>query len=445
MATADNVKSKIQGLINKSNETTGNADTDLTSAVNSLVGGYGKGSSTPTQEKSVTVTQNGLSEVIPDEGYALSKVTINTNVEGGKQNYCLVRFYNDDRTTLLYEIIVPYGTSAIYAGATPTSTKSKPLTEFIFNGFEPSTANVTEDMNCYAVYEENILKDPSTLGTTSWEQISAFSQEGVAENYFAVGDQKAVTIRGTVGTLELNTALFVYIIGFDHDKDITGDTGITFGTFKNVGGKDVALCDSKYGTNSTDGTKEFNMNHWCSYNYGGWAGCDMRYDILGSTDIAPSGYGAAKTTSAVGYDASATCATNPVANTLMSALPADLRAVMKPMTKYTNNTGNSGDTESKVTATVDYLPLLAEFEIYGARKYANSFEQNKQKQYDYYAVGGGTRKYNHSQTSKSVYWGTRSASASSTSYEFFGAGDPNGDATTYSVYVSRGVAPIFLV
>ena len=43
MATADNVKSKIQGLINKSNETTGNADTDLTSAVNSLVGGYGKG------------------------------------------------------------------------------------------------------------------------------------------------------------------------------------------------------------------------------------------------------------------------------------------------------------------------------------------------------------------------------------------------------------------
>ena len=43
MATADNVKLKIQGLINKSNETTGNADTDLTSAVNSLVEGYGKG------------------------------------------------------------------------------------------------------------------------------------------------------------------------------------------------------------------------------------------------------------------------------------------------------------------------------------------------------------------------------------------------------------------
>ena len=43
MATAESVKTKIQGLINKSNETTGNADTDLTSAVNRLVEGYGQG------------------------------------------------------------------------------------------------------------------------------------------------------------------------------------------------------------------------------------------------------------------------------------------------------------------------------------------------------------------------------------------------------------------
>jgi hypothetical protein len=43
MATAESVKTKIQSLINKSNETTGNTDTDLTSAVNRLVEGYGKG------------------------------------------------------------------------------------------------------------------------------------------------------------------------------------------------------------------------------------------------------------------------------------------------------------------------------------------------------------------------------------------------------------------
>lgn len=43
MATADSVKAKIQGLIDTANATTGNTDTDLTTAVGSLVAGYGQG------------------------------------------------------------------------------------------------------------------------------------------------------------------------------------------------------------------------------------------------------------------------------------------------------------------------------------------------------------------------------------------------------------------
>lgn len=43
MATADSVKSKIQGLIDQSNATTGNTDADLTTAVNSLIAGFGAG------------------------------------------------------------------------------------------------------------------------------------------------------------------------------------------------------------------------------------------------------------------------------------------------------------------------------------------------------------------------------------------------------------------
>lgn len=43
MATADSVKAKVQGLIDQSNATTGNSDTDLTSAVNSLIAGFGQG------------------------------------------------------------------------------------------------------------------------------------------------------------------------------------------------------------------------------------------------------------------------------------------------------------------------------------------------------------------------------------------------------------------
>lgn len=43
MATVQSVKSKLQGLIDKSNATTGNSDKDLTSAVDALVSGYGVG------------------------------------------------------------------------------------------------------------------------------------------------------------------------------------------------------------------------------------------------------------------------------------------------------------------------------------------------------------------------------------------------------------------
>lgn len=41
MTTADSVKAKIQGLIDKANEATGESDTDLTAAVDRLIEGYG--------------------------------------------------------------------------------------------------------------------------------------------------------------------------------------------------------------------------------------------------------------------------------------------------------------------------------------------------------------------------------------------------------------------
>lgn len=46
----------------------------------------------------------------------------------------------------------------------------------------------------------------------------------------------------------------------------------------------------------------------------------------------------------VGYDASENCATTPVANTLMAALPSELRVHMKPMTIYTDNVGAATNT-----------------------------------------------------------------------------------------------------
>lgn len=282
----------------------------------------------------------------------------------------------------------------------------------------------------------------TSLEDCTWEQISAISAAGKAAEYFSVGDTKSVYLKGTVGTLELDTTLYVYILGFDHNSEVEGK-GITFGTFKTADGVDVALIDGKYASTNTSGTKYFNMNHWGNYKYGGWAGCDMRYDILGSTDKAPSGYGAAKITSVVGYDPSDTCATSPVANTLMAALPSELRAVMKPMTKYTDGKGGTSSVAANVVATIDYLPLLAEFEIFGNNSYANLYEQNKQKQYDYFVAGNSKLKYRHSAIGSAAWWWERSAFYSNGhSFCFVNS---VGDASHYSVYRVGGIAPIFLV
>lgn len=349
-------------------------------------------------------------------------------------NRYTIRFLNG--TKVEQSESLPYGELPVYKGEEPKYTGEGAAS---FTGWSPEIVPVTGAADYVAEFVAR-----KSLEEYSWAEISAMSADGTAANYLDVGDTKGIIVSGTVGTLEINQALYVYIIGFDHNEELEGN-GIHFGTFKSAASNGIDLClvDSKNGSSDTSGMKYFNMNHWGNYNYGGWAGCDMRYDILGSTDKAPSGYGAAKTTSVVGYDPSSTCATSPVANTLMAALPADLRAVMKPMTKYSNNTGNLGDTEAKVTVTTDYLPLLAEFEIFGARSQANSYEQNKQKQYDYFVAGNSEKKYNHSSTGSAVDWWERSA--------FYNDGKSfcrvytSGAANNGNVYRASGIAPIFKV
>ena len=283
------------------------------------------------------------------------------------------------------------------------------------------------------------------LNDQTWAEIRQVSDAGQGSSYWSVGDRKAVLVNGTVGTLAVNQTLYVYILGFNHNSAKEGN-GIQFGTFKTAlsGGTDVCLVDGSYNSYKTDGSKIFNMNHWGNYNYGGWKACDLRYDILGSTNKAPVNYGKARATSDTGYDAPTNTATSPVANTLMAALPADLRAVMKPITKYTDNKGNSSDVAANVTSSLDYLPLLAEQEIFGGnRTYSNQYEKNSQVQYAYYSAGNSKVKYRHSATGSTAYWWERSP--------FYGNGNgfcfvsTGGTADDYYAWYSFGLAPAFMV
>lgn len=277
----------------------------------------------------------------------------------------------------------------------------------------------------------NKLEFDHILENNSWEQISTASEMGVASSIWSIGDTKSVNINGTVGTQAINGTFYVYIIGFDHNSELEGN-GITFGTFKTAAanGVDVCLVDSHYNNVSTDGQKWFNMNHSSNTNSGGWNGCDLRYDILGSTNVNNG-------------DATSTCATSPVSGTLMAALPSDLRAVMKPITKYTDNKGNKSNIAENVTATIDYLPLLAEFEIFGTRTYANSAEQNYQQQYAYYSAGNSKVKYRHSATGSTAFWWERSPGyAGSSNFCYVST---TGAAYRSGAGFSLGLAPAFRV
>lgn len=266
-----------------------------------------------------------------------------------------------------------------------------------------------------------------TLDKVSWEYISQQSLAGNAKNLWAVGDCKKIKLSGTASKLSLNTELYVYILDFDHDSSTVGGTkdGITFGTFKTAltDGEDVCLV-SGYVDDS-----DFKMNT-TNANSGGWKNSDMRYNILGSTNTQNG-------------NATATTATLPKSNTLMSCLPADLRAVMRPMCVYTDNTGGGSDTASYVTTTIDFLPLLAEFEIHGARTHANSAEQNNQTQYVYFKNGNSKVKYRHDSQSSTMSWWSRSPNSSSSTRFCNVIG--SGSASSSTAFYSGGVSPAFKV
>ena len=257
-----------------------------------------------------------------------------------------------------------------------------------------------------------------TLSSNSWAVIKAVSDAGQGANYWSVGDTKRITLNGKVGAYTFsNFNVDVFILGFNHNSSKEGSNRIHFQIGK-VSGKAVALCDSQY--NGSGSSAMFHMNS-SSSNSGGWNGSYMRKTLLGNSNTPASA----------------------LENSLMAALPSDLLAVMQTVTKYTDNTGDGSNSSGNVTSTTDYLFLLAEFEVFGTRYYANQYEQNSQKQYEYYKAGNSRVAYNHSAVSTAVWWWLRSA------YYDYGTAFcdvyTDGGCASSSAYYSAGLRPGFAV
>lgn len=274
------------------------------------------------------------------------------------------------------------------------------------------------------VYDVSVSFVSATLNDNSWETIRAVSDRGEGANYWSVGDCKEVTLNGTVGALSLsNVTTYAFIIGFNHNASVESANRIHFQLAKTAlsGGTDVCFCDSQYGPDngwSSPGAGYFVMNA-SNTNSGGWASSQMRTNICGTSLSSYSG-------------------------TIIAVIPAALRAVLKSVTKYTDNTANGGgSTASYVTATTDYFFLLSEFEVFGSISYGNTNEKNKQAQYAYYSAGNSKIKYKYNGTSTAASWWLRSPNASYSS--FFANVSTDGTFDKTVAGYSLGFAPGFCV
>ena len=282
--------------------------------------------------------------------------------------------------------------------------------------------SVTGDIDIYCIAVE--IPTTKTLEESTWAEIAQVSANKSWDAMgWKVGDSKTITLNGTVGTLALNNyQCKVYIIGFDHNAEKEGQ-GISFGMLEGIDGKQLCLIDQYYGE-STSEVMAFSMNT-TQTNEGGWKAAKMRKTILGSTDVENG-------------DATPETISNPAANTLMAALPADLRAVLKPITKYTSK-GGLPPAASEILPTIDYLQLVAEFEVFGVQSKANQNEKTHQAQYDYYKSGSKIKHRQNDVASAAVWW-LRSPARGNFCLVY-----TDGTITDAKPNGSHGVAPAFLV
>nr|DAH52119.1 MAG TPA: hypothetical protein [Caudoviricetes sp.] len=325
---------------------------------------------------------------------------------------------------------------SVTSGAVVTATKgSNTVSGTSVNGVctlvvpEPGTWSVkatlggqtsgTENVSVVDSYAVTISFVSSTLNNNEWSVIKSASDAGQGANYWSIGDRKAVTLNGTVGNLSLsNVTTYAFIIGFNHNASAEGANRIHFQLAKTAlsGGTDVCLCDSAY-LSDVSITGYFSMNG-SRTNSGGWANSQMRTNICG--------------TSLSSYS-----------RTIIAVIPAALRAVLKSVTKYTDNTGNGSAAANAVTATTDYFFLLSEYEVFGSISYANSNESSKQAQYAYYSAGNSKIKYKHDGTSTAANWWLRSPRAGASAIFVFVRTD--GTVNVFTAIDSLGFAPGFCV
>lgn len=249
---------------------------------------------------------------------------------------------------------------------------------------EGSVSKIIRKRDNTIIWEKGALPQKDTLENTSWADIRTISRAGLASTYWSIGDQKTISISGTT--------YLVDIIGFDHD---TPTDVSTYG--RNKAGITFQLHDLFF---------EYYQMNSSNSNEGGWNGSLMRNETM--------------------------------TNELFDNLAADLRNVIVPVDKYT---GVGGASSSGTQVSSDNLFLLAEREVFEAKKYCIWDEHSALAQYEYYKNGGSKIKQ-HIDNGATEWW-LRSPRSGYIFY--FCSVDESGNADRDSANIYIGVSFAFCV
>lgn len=226
------------------------------------------------------------------------------------------------------------------------------------------------------------------LADCTWEEISYVASNNLASEWgWQVGDAKAITLNGTVGSLTLdNYQTYAYIIGINHNAELEGNNLIHFqvGLGMLTGGSDIGIALVDNEVNSSGSSPAFRIETVATI-APVWEMSYMRNSICG-TDL-----------------------TDYPDTSFLAVIPDDLRAVLKPVTKYSLNVpAKAAVTSDNITAETEYIFLLSEYEICATSNYASSYEAEKQQHYSYYIDTNTRLKAKHNDISRVVAYWTRS-------------------------------------
>lgn len=288
----------------------------------------------------------------------------------------------------------------------------------VFATYDGRTSDA-KTINIIDNYELSLSFVSPILNNNDWSTIRAIGDAGEGANYWSIGDCKADILNGTLGKLSLNNyTAYAFIIGFDHNESREGTNRIhmQFGKTDSNNGIDIAFCDDLYGNSVSAAIGYFSANQYNS-NVGGWKESQLR-NVHCGTDL-----------------------TDYPDNSILAVISDELRSVLLPVTKYSDNVGNKSKASSSITETTEYFFCLSLYEVFGSTTRANPYEYKYQKQYEYYLAGNSTIKYKHDELNVAIAWYLRTPDTDTTSN--FHVSSTGGVASFSGAYFSRGFAPAF--